>query len=92
MSRKAHDLAAEPGPRLQVCPLSNQALQYVEDMRNHPATVLLASGVPLTLSPDDPTPLGYPSVVTESARARTGTVQISRCAKRSDCLDVQSCS
>lgn len=47
---------------VEVCPISNQVLNYVSDLRNHPATAMLAAGVPITLSPDDPAPLGYPSV------------------------------
>merc|ERR1711990_977915 len=47
---------------VEVCPISNQVLQYVQDMRSHPATHMLAEGVPITLSPDDPAPLGYSSV------------------------------
>ena len=47
---------------IEVCPISNQVLNYVSDMRDHPATAMLAAGVPITLSPDDPAPLGYTSV------------------------------
>jgi adenosine deaminase CECR1 len=47
---------------VEACPISNQVLQYVQDIRNHPAVAMLTAGVPLTLSPDDPAPLGYDSV------------------------------
>jgi len=47
---------------VEVCPISNQVLQYVQDMRDHPATDMLAAGVPITISPDDPAPLGYGTV------------------------------
>ena len=47
---------------VEVCPISNQVLNYVSDLRDHPATAMLAAGVPITLSPDDPAPLGYSSV------------------------------
>mmetsp|Transcript_26101 Transcript_26101/g.61527 ORF Transcript_26101/g.61527 Transcript_26101/m.61527 type:complete len:149 (+) Transcript_26101:114-560(+) len=50
---KARNIAVE------VCPWSNFALQFVGDMRDHPATSLLAQGVAITLSPDDPAILGY---------------------------------
>ena len=38
---------------LEVCPISNQALGYTKDIRNHPATEYLRSGVPLALCSDD---------------------------------------
>lgn len=44
---------------LEICPISNQALGYVDDLRTHPASHLLEAGLAITLSPDDPTPLGY---------------------------------
>lgn len=39
---------------LEVCPISNQTLGYTRDIRNHPATEYLRSGVPLALCSDDP--------------------------------------
>lgn len=47
---------------VECCPISNQELGYVQDMRDHPAAVMMAAGVPLTISPDDPAVLGYSSV------------------------------
>merc|ERR1712146_230256 len=47
---------------VECCPISNQELGYVQDMRDHPAAVMMAAGVPLTISPDDPAVLGYNSV------------------------------
>ncbi len=44
---------------IEVCPISNQALRYVEDLRNHPASDFLVYGVPFVLSPDDPGMMGY---------------------------------
>lgn len=40
---------------LEVCPISNQALGYAKDIRNHPITEYLRSGLPLALCSDDPT-------------------------------------
>lgn len=39
---------------VEVCPISNQVLGYVPDLRTHPALFWLRDGVPVTLSPDDP--------------------------------------
>lgn len=40
---------------LEVCPISNQALGYTKDIRNHPATEYLKTGASIELSSDDPT-------------------------------------
>ncbi len=39
---------------IEVCPISNQVLGYVPDLRNHPAVFWMRAGLPVTLSPDDP--------------------------------------
>ena len=38
---------------LEVCPISNQTLGYTRDIRNHPATEYLRTGVPIALCSDD---------------------------------------
>lgn len=43
---------------IEVCPISNQVLGYVPDLRNHPALFWLRSGNPITLNPDDPGMMG----------------------------------
>ncbi|XP_022227114.2 adenosine deaminase 2 [Drosophila obscura] len=39
---------------VEVCPLSNHYLQYVQDFRQHPAAYLLAAGYPIVLGSDYP--------------------------------------
>ena len=37
-----------------MCPISNQVLGYVGDLRAHPAVAYINAGIPVVLSPDDP--------------------------------------
>jgi adenosine deaminase CECR1 len=64
-SRIGHGLALIRHPRLmqivkergiavEVCPISNQVLGYVPDLRNHPAVHYINAGLPVVLSSDDP--------------------------------------
>jgi hypothetical protein len=44
---------------LEICPISNQILQYTPDIRSHYANGLFRQGLPMTLSNDDPIMFGY---------------------------------
>jgi adenosine deaminase CECR1 len=62
---KLPDLAnmyAQAGIPLEICPVSNQILGYVADLRDHPAVPLMRSGVRISINPDDPAMFGYTGV------------------------------
>lgn len=44
---------------VEINPLSNQILGYVNDLRNHPGRILLSHGVQCSISNDDPGVFGY---------------------------------
>jgi adenosine deaminase CECR1 len=47
---------------VELCPVSNQLLRYIADIREHPGQVYLADCVPVSLNPDDPAIYGYQGV------------------------------
>lgn len=47
-------IVKERGIAVEVCPISNQLLGYVPDLRNHPAVYYVSAGLPVVLSTDDP--------------------------------------
>eukprot|EP01080_Neovahlkampfia_damariscottae_P012692 gene12692-6586_t len=59
---KLYDLIKEKDICLEVCPISNHVLGYVDDLRNHHAIGYLANNIPMVISPDDPGMMGYQGV------------------------------
>ena len=47
---------------VELCPISNQLLRYVKDLREHPGQSYLAAGLPVSISSDDPAIYGYQGI------------------------------
>ncbi|KAK7077969.1 cat eye syndrome chromosome region, candidate 1, partial [Halocaridina rubra] len=49
---EAKRLALERDIPIEVCPISNQVLNLISDLRNHPAAILISEGFPIVVSGD----------------------------------------
>lgn len=48
------DLIKKNSIAIEVCPISNQVLNLIPDLRNHPGSILIANDCPVVIAQDDP--------------------------------------
>ena len=53
------DLVKQRGVAIESCPVSNQIVGFIADLRNHPAINYMRHGIPVILGTDDPGTFGY---------------------------------
>lgn len=51
---KIMELVRKRGIAIEIAPISNQVLNLVRDLRNHPASALFSENYPVVVSNDDP--------------------------------------
>ena len=59
----------DSGTPIELCVLSNQILHELDDLRNHPGRIMLANGLQVSLTPDDPMVYNYTGVTPDFVAA-----------------------
>ncbi|XP_074032812.1 adenosine deaminase-like [Leptinotarsa decemlineata] len=54
----AMKMIKEKNIAVEICPISNQVLKLVDDIRNHPGAILIANNFPVVVASDDPSVWG----------------------------------